>query len=74
MSGRVARRRATAACAIVKLSSAPNEYTLPSSVSWPGRISTIAAAENTRIPIHGVRKRGCSRRSASGIWRWMPIE
>ena len=71
---RLARSRATDACAIVKLSSAPNEYTLPSSVSCPGRISTIAATEKTRMPIHGVRKRGCRRRSASGIWRWMPIE
>ena len=70
----MARSRATDACAIVKLSSAPNEYTLPSSVSCPGRISTIAATENTMMPIHGVRNRGCRRRSASGIWRWMPIE
>ena len=28
----------------------------------------------TRIPIHGVRYFGCSCRSWSGSWRWMPIE
>ena len=42
---------------------------------WVGIIVfSIAAPANTRMPIHGVRNRGCRRRSESGIWRWMPIE
>ena len=68
------RRRTTDTCAIVNDSSAPNEYTLPRNVAWPGSVTRMANRLKTMIPIHGVRKRGCNRRSASGIWRWMPIE
>ena len=73
-SGCVDRSRITETCAIVNDSIAPNAYMSPRNSALPGSRVTIAAPPNTRIPIHGVRKRGCKRRSASGSWRWMPIE
>ena len=73
-SGYFSRSRITAACAIVNDSIAPNAYIRPRKSAWPGSSVTIATPLKIRIPIHGVRKRGCRRRSGSGSWRWMPIE
>ena len=73
-SGWRIRSRITETCAIVNDSIAPNAYMFPRKAAWPGSSVTIATAPKIRIPIHGVLYRGCRRRSASGTWRWMPIE
>ena len=73
-SGSSLRSRITDRCAIVNDSIAPNAYMLPRKTACPGISVRHAIPPNTTIPIHGVRKRGCSRRRPSGTCRCSPIE
>ena len=54
------RSAITEMCAIVNDSIAPNAYMFPRKSAWPGISVRQAIPPNTMIPIHGVRKRGCS--------------
>jgi len=49
---------------------APNEYSVPTKLTLPGRITTIGAIPaKITSESQGVLKRGCSRRKIPGIWR-----
>jgi len=54
---------------------APNEYSVPTKFTSPGRITRIGAtpAKRTSASV-GVLKRGCSRRKRSGSCRYVAIE
>ena len=59
----------------VNESVAPSEYSVPTKFTSPGRITRIGAIPAKRTSAsHGVLKRGCSRRSASGSCRYVAIE
>jgi hypothetical protein len=73
-SGSLWRSRITETWAIVNDSIAPKEYIVASSSVSPGISAIAPTAENARIAMYGVLKRGWTWRSPSGSWRCWPME